>query len=514
MSVMGFGLALWQLPLVYLSGFLLSCALPGRAWKLAQISAVAGVAGALAGAVLMVRGEAPAASALPALLIAIVAWVIVGFSRDYLRGEARQPRYVAALLFTLAAVLTVVVTDHLGLLLAAWAATSLGLHRLLVFYPERVSAQVAAHKKFIASRFAELCLLLAVLLIFHSLDTFSISALTGALRDVPALPLELHLAACLMAVAVLLKSAQLPLHGWLMQVMEAPTPVSAFLHAGIVNLGGVLVIRLAALFSASVTAQALLVVVGSLTAMLAGIAMLTRISIKVRLAWSTCAQMGFMLMECGLGLYDLAMLHLIAHSLYKAHAFLSASGAVHRARSDDLLPAIGDATGWTKPLLGALLALVLVEGALLVYGILPWAASVNMAATLVLALGIAPLLVDVWRIPMVPAARSVLSAAGVVLLYLVWHTLFSRLIPAHHASVPGLVLWVAAVFVGFFLAQVWIASRPRGMRADRLHSVVFAGFYLDEKVTRLTFRLWPISLQRPPSSPQASAFATSQGVAQ
>ncbi len=116
--------------------------------------------------------------------------------------------------------------------------------------------------------------------------------------------------------------------------MEAPTPVSALLHAGVVNMGGFVLLRVAELIGL-VPSQWLLVIVGSLTAVLAGMVMLTRISIKVRLAWSTCAQMGFMLMEIGLGLYELALLHLVAHSLYKAYAFLSSGEAVERARLHD-----------------------------------------------------------------------------------------------------------------------------------------------------------------------------------
>ncbi len=139
----------------------------------------------------------------------------------------------------------------------------------------------------------------------------------------------------LLAFAAILKTAQLPLHGWLIQVMEAPTPVSALLHAGVVNMGGFVLLRVAELIGLVPSAQWLLVIVGSLTAVLAGMVMLTRISIKVRLAWSTCAQMGFMLMEIGLGLYELALLHLVAHSLYKAYAFLSSGEAVERARLHD-----------------------------------------------------------------------------------------------------------------------------------------------------------------------------------
>jgi NAD(P)H-quinone oxidoreductase subunit 5 len=110
--------------------------------------------------------------------------------------------------------------------------------------------------------------------------------------------------------------------------MEAPTPVSALLHAGIINSGGVLLITAAPLVQASTGAMAALVLIGGLTALFGAAVMLTQSAIKTALAWSTISQMGFMLLQCGLGLWTLALLHIIAHSLYKAHAFLSSGGAV------------------------------------------------------------------------------------------------------------------------------------------------------------------------------------------
>jgi NAD(P)H-quinone oxidoreductase subunit 5 len=135
-----------------------------------------------------------------------------------------------------------------------------------------------------------------------------------------------------LAAAVIVRTAHVPLQGWLLQVMEAPTPVSALLHAGVVNLGGFVLIRFAPLLEAVPAARALLVAFGLASALLAAFAMLTRISIKVRLAWSTVAQMGFMVLECGLGLYQMAALHLLGHSLYKAHHFLAASEVVAHTR--------------------------------------------------------------------------------------------------------------------------------------------------------------------------------------
>jgi NAD(P)H-quinone oxidoreductase subunit 5 len=130
-----------------------------------------------------------------------------------------------------------------------------------------------------------------------------------------------------------MKSAQLPLHGWLTEVMEAPTPVSAFLHAGIINAGGFLLVRFADLFILTPLTLALLAILGGLSALFASVVMLTQSSVKTSLAWSTISQMGFMVLQCGLGLFSLAMLHIVAHSLYKAHAFLASGEAVERIAS-------------------------------------------------------------------------------------------------------------------------------------------------------------------------------------
>lgn len=115
--------------------------------------------------------------------------------------------------------------------------------------------------------------------------------------------------------------------------MEAPTPVSALLHAGVVNGGGFLLIRFADVMLLSPLVLAVLVGVGGFTALFGGVVMLTQPTVKVSLAWSTVSQMGFMILQCGLALFPLALLHIVAHSLYKAHSFLSAGGAVAQVAS-------------------------------------------------------------------------------------------------------------------------------------------------------------------------------------
>src|SRR5690606_5255778 len=132
----------------------------------------------------------------------------------------------------------------------------------------------------------------------------------------------------LIICGALLKSAQFPFHTWLPDTMGTPTPVSTLMHAGIINAGGYLVIRLSPLLVENTTAMLFLATIGAVTLASASLVMLTQTSVKRMLAYSTIAQMGFMLLQCGLGAYALAVLHLIAHSLYKAHAFLSSGSTV------------------------------------------------------------------------------------------------------------------------------------------------------------------------------------------
>ena len=268
-------------------------------------------------------------------LISFIGVVILQYSRRYLDGDSGQSRYVRWFLAILAAVSLLVTANHLALLWLAWFATSLALHQLLTFYDDRPPALIAAHKKFITSRIADICLLIGFTLLASAADSAELDQIFARIASAETLWPGAGLAAILLAAAAALKCAQLPFHGWLIQVMEAPTPVSALLHAGVVNIGGFLMIRLAPVMVEAEVAQTLLVVVGSVTAVLASLVMMTRVSIKVALAWSTSAQMGFMLVECGLGAYSLALLHLVAHSLYKAHAFLASGSTVESVAHPD-----------------------------------------------------------------------------------------------------------------------------------------------------------------------------------
>ena len=263
------------------------------------------------------------------LLVSFIGWVVVRFAAVYLEGEARQGAFMAWLCTTLAMVMLVVVAGNLVQLVLAWVATSLSLHRLLLFYPDRVAAQRAARKKFVTARAADVALIMATALLFISYRTADIATILSTARAGDGGGAA-GVAAGFLAMAALLKSAQFPLHGWLTEVMEAPTPVSALLHAGVINAGGFILIRFADVMLLAPGVLAVLVMIGGFTALFGGLVMLTQPAVKTSLAWSTVAQMGFMIMQCGLALFPLALLHIVAHSLYKAHSFLASGGAVER----------------------------------------------------------------------------------------------------------------------------------------------------------------------------------------
>ena len=317
---------------------------PHRLPGLAQIAALIALAAAFGGAVLLVL-QGPGKSSLLGLggigistrldvvtvtmliLVAFIGWVVLRYSATYLDGEARQGAFLGWMAATLAAVLLLVQAGNLILFVAAWVATSLCLDRLLLFYRDRDQAVRAARKKFVVARISDAALIGAVVLLIVGFGTTDIATLLTAARA-GAAPDAAIWAAGLLALAAILKSAQFPTHGWLTEVMETPTPVSALLHAGVINAGGFLLIRFADVMLLAPGVLAVLVMVGGFTALLGGLAMLTQSAVKTSLAWSTIAQMGFMIMQCGLALFPLALLHIVAHSLYKAHAFLASGTAV------------------------------------------------------------------------------------------------------------------------------------------------------------------------------------------
>ena len=452
-----------------------------------------------------------AVTAIMLLLVSFVGAIVSRYARNYLDGDANQGRFHKWLSLTLGAILTLIASGNLLMFVLAWFTTSLCLHQLLTFYRERPAATLAAHKKIIFSRIGELSLLIAIFLIGSTLHTLEFEQIFRimASRQGP-LPEELLWASILIVLSAALKSAQFPFHGWLIQVMEAPTPVSALLHAGIVNGGAFLVIRMSPIMSQSDVALGLLSVVGLVTLALASLVMLTQTSIKVSLAWSTTAQMGFMLLECGLGLYSLAMLHLVAHSLYKAHAFLASGSGVDAFRA----PALVYVTQRPQPLLMVMAlvisaSLAVFSGA--IFGVTLDQQPVLVATGTIVAIAMSQLLLQAASLG--TGARFLLRVLGlgaiVSFAYFALHALFEwallgSVLPVREMNGP-LQTILSIVIVCVFLTLLLMQQAFKQIRSplgEAVYTHLYNGLYIDVYITRILQRVWP--------SPFPSSLATSQ----
>lgn len=504
--------ALWLvllLPLVILWG-----AGRARAWTLA--SGLGGLNLLLALVLWLVVLQAPLSVGLLHLgfvqasllvLVNFLGWIIYRYATSNFRGDTDGPRFLRWLTLTLLAVQSLLLMDHLVLFWAAWAGVSLSLHQLLLFYPDRPRALLAAHKKFIIARAAELLLGLAFALIYHQFGSFSITQVMAQISALSAaeMPWPLTLAALFLALVALLKCAQLPVHGWLIQVVESPTPVSALLHAGVINLGGVLLLLFAPLLTKVTEAQWLLLLVAGPSAVLAALIMTTRISIKVRLAWSTCAQMGLMLIECALGLYELALLHLLAHSCYKARAFLSAGSVVN----ERLLQQLGDALGCRRlPLvrhwLGAGLVVMPILAAALWWLNYQWPGLLSESPVpwMLFSLALLTLVAQQLSQDIAQAghwlkrlASALFSLITLLAVYLVLKAVLAQSLGlAQQAQSLAANLWVASLLCLLAITSYSLQRWPLHPQVRRAWIALNAGLYLDEWMSRLTLRWWPVTL--------------------
>jgi len=276
------------------------------------------------------------------LLVSSVSAIVHVFSSRYMQGDPRYPRFFAVMALFTSAMLLLVLSANLLMLYMCWEVMGFCSYLLISHWAERRSACQAATKAFLVNAVADVGLGFGVILTWATFNTLDIQTILARAPEVASrtvnllsivglewsVPLLFVIASLLFAGAVG-KSAQFPFHVWLPFAMEAPTPVSALIHAAtMVNAGIYLLIRLAPLYVLSPGAMMLVALVGGLTAVFAGIVGLTQCDIKRILAYSTISQLGFMVMACGVGAYRAATFHLVSHGALKAYLFLSSGSAV------------------------------------------------------------------------------------------------------------------------------------------------------------------------------------------
>ncbi|MET0027981.1 MAG: proton-conducting transporter membrane subunit [Candidatus Thiodiazotropha sp.] len=282
-------------------------------------------------------------SAVMGLLVSGISLIVHLYSRRYMAEEAGYARFFVLLGLMTANLLILVAAGDLITLMIAWHLIGVLLYLLLGQDTRSPSAYRFGFWTLFTHRIGDLPLVLAAVLLYNAYGTWSLSEIFQALStDTSAktyLGMSLpDLTAGLVALSAFIRSAQFFAHTWLPYTMSGPTPVSALMHAGIVNSGGFLINRFAPLFVESGDVLHAVFVVGLVTAIIGSVLMLTQHDVKKALGYSTMGQMGFMIMECGVGAFSLAVYHLIAHGLFKGTLFLSAGGIIGEARKDDGVP--------------------------------------------------------------------------------------------------------------------------------------------------------------------------------
>ena len=277
-----------------------------------------------------------------ALVISGISLVVHVYALNYMADEPGYGRFFGLLDLMTATLLLLVTAGDLISLIAAWLLVGQLLFFLLGEDRSRVSAGRYAFWTFIANRLGDVALVAGALLLWHGWGSWQLPVLFARIAEHPGVRLSgvpiLPLAGLLVASAGFVRSAQFPLHVWLPYTMDGPTPVSALMHAGIVNAGGFLLNRFAPLFVHVPLVLHLCFMVGLVTALVGSALMLTQNDVKKSLGYSTMGQMGFMIMECGVGAFSLAVYHLIAHGLFKATMFLNSGAAIGQARKHDGVP--------------------------------------------------------------------------------------------------------------------------------------------------------------------------------
>ena len=273
--------------------------------------------------------------------VAILGLVIRKYATKYMWDEPGYRRFFILLNFIFASIYLLVMSNNLIVLALAWQLMSISLYLLVSFNVGSNSAVKNAKWTMYIHKAADLVFILGVVLTYKTFGSFDLAVLSErwlAMAEAPVDNPMIFVIGLLFLIAALMKSANMPFHIWLPYTSEAPTPVSALMHAGVVNVGGILLNKLAYLLILTPAVLNIAFVVGLVTAVFASLVMLVVSDIKRSLGYSTVGQMGYMIMEIGLGAFSLAIYHLMVHGIFKASLFLESGGLIKLARHDSNLP--------------------------------------------------------------------------------------------------------------------------------------------------------------------------------
>jgi NADH-quinone oxidoreductase subunit L len=265
------------------------------------------------------------------IVVTLISFLVHLFSIEYMKGDKRYSRYFAYLGIFTFSMLGIVLTHNILMMYIFWELVGLSSYLLIGFWFEKKSAADAGKKAFLVNRIGDIGMFIGIMVLFTHYGTFTFDKIFA---QISAGNLPFHSYAWLTATGILIfmgavgKSAQFPLHVWLPDAMEGPTPVSALIHAATMVAAGVyLVARIFVMLTAD--AMLTIAVIGAFTSFLAATIALTQNDIKKVLAYSTVSQLGYMIMALGVGAYSFAFFHLVTHAFFKACLFLGSGSVIH-----------------------------------------------------------------------------------------------------------------------------------------------------------------------------------------
>lgn len=270
-----------------------------------------------------------------AAIAAVVGSLAVVFSIDYMHGEPQLGRYYALVLIFIGAMAGLVLSGSLLLMFLFWEITAFCSYALISFHNDDPKAVAGGIKALIVTQFGGVGLLAGALIAYAYLDSYQINTFLAEAHTLPVAVLGLIAFGYL--AAAIAKSAQVPLHTWLPDAMEAPTPVTALIHAAtMVNAGVYLLARFYPAFAPVTGWKVAVITIGLLSALLAAIMAIAAVDLKRALAYSTISQLGYMFYAVGIGAIFASQFHLFSHALFKGLLFLSAGAVIHAVGTRDM----------------------------------------------------------------------------------------------------------------------------------------------------------------------------------
>jgi len=260
------------------------------------------------------------------LVVALIGFLVHLYSTEYMKGDSRYSRYFAFLGIFIFSMNGIVLADSLIMMYIFWELVGLSSFLLIGFWFEKDRPPKAANKAFLTNRVGDIGMFIGIMILYFHVDSFNINDIVKGVSDMNSGLLTL--AGLLVFMGAIGKSAQFPLHIWLPDAMEGPTPVSALIHAATMVAAGVyMTFRIFPFLTPD--ALSIIAIIGAITALMAAITAITRNDIKAVLAYSTISQLGYMIMALGVGAPVYAFFHLVTHAMFKACLFLCSGSVIH-----------------------------------------------------------------------------------------------------------------------------------------------------------------------------------------